>query len=111
MTDFPLSLRGLPFSASTFPSSSRPSSLYSMVAIGSALAAGVVYVLFGPGGGGGGREESERQRQRRRRLRQRGHPPGMTNVKYFCFVNSTLQVSNISTCSTSTFRFYFDPPC
>ena len=65
------------------------------MALGSALAAGMLYVVFGPDDGGGGGDARRRQQQRRRR-RQRGYPPGMRNVGNYCFVNATLQVQPIT---------------
>ena len=72
--------------------SGTSSSLYSLVALGSALAAGMLYVVFGPDDGSGGGRSDKRQRRRRR---QRGYPPGMRNVGNYCFVNATLQVQPI----------------
>lgn len=88
MSDFTMaSLRSQLFPGSSAGSSS--SSLYSLVALGSALAAGMLYVVFGPDDGGGG--DGRRRQQQRRRQRQRGYPPGMRNVGNYCFVNATLQ--------------------
>ena len=88
------------FKYECFVSGSSPSSLYSLVALGSALAAGMLYVVFGPDDESGG---GEGQRRRRRR-RQRGYPPGMRNVGNYCFVNATLQVQpNLLTIKGGTY--------